>query len=85
MATKQGPVIAGTGALYTVNTKGKDTGLATLREALGVEAECGCGIDCCNDRLVLLDQTLGTPTFWQVINNVVTVTNAAGDIILPTP
>jgi hypothetical protein len=78
-----GPVIAGTGALYTVNKSGKDSGISSLREANFIESECGCGIDCCNNRIVLLDQTLGTKVFIQVINGVFTVTDAAGDVLVP--
>lgn len=30
-----------------------------LNEALRQEADCGCGIDCCNNKLVLKDQSNG--------------------------
>ena len=31
----------------------------TLEEAMRELANCGCGIDCCNDRIVLTDKTTG--------------------------
>lgn len=78
---KEGPVVAGTGALYTVNKSGRDSGINTLREALGIEAECGCGIDCCNGQIVIPDTVLNTNTFWSVDNGVFNIRNAAGGII----
>lgn len=32
----------------------------TLRDAMAEEAKCGCGIDCCNNELILTDKTSDT-------------------------
>ena len=45
-------------------------GLDTLREALTEEARCGCGIDCCDNRIVIPDKQDGKVYELVVINGV---------------
>ena len=67
MATrKQGPVIFTKCMAYTVATSGKETDIATLREANEVEAKCGCGINCCEAQIVIPDKVTGETTYGAV-------------------
>lgn len=43
-----------TGVVYDITSK---ESYGTLNEALRREADCGCGIDCCNRELKLEDQS----------------------------
>lgn len=33
--------------------------IKTLADANKIDADCGCGVDCCNNELVLTDKTTG--------------------------
>lgn len=38
---------------------GKGNNVKTLNDGLREEAKCGCGIDCCENKMVLKDQSNG--------------------------
>lgn len=41
-----------------INKETKDS-YSTLQDAMEDEAKCGCGIDCCNNELILRDKSTG--------------------------
>lgn len=61
----------------------KDTGdsFADLNDALKTEADCGCGIDCCNSELKLRDQTTQETIAFYVSNHVPYIRLADGTVL----
>ena len=71
MAKKRNKVFFNKGVAYKYDSNGKKVNIESLDEAMLLQAKC-CGLDCCNNRLVLpINDSNGTdtyPAFLEIIN-----------------
>lgn len=58
---------------FATNKGGKQ--IETQVDAWKAEADCGCGIDCCNNCLVLRDKATGNKVNISVSNGVIVINN----------
>lgn len=57
MGKGKGVIKFSPGSVFSTRNK-KSEQVDTLNDAMAKEAECGCGIDCCNKVLVLEDKAI---------------------------